>query len=96
MRVFLRGTCRPDLPASAADGTLTSAIGHIAIALPTEGKAALEDRVEGVPVFAPARRARFPRPLIAYPRNSRSRRMSTASLPCRSKNISTVAQPARA
>jgi catechol 2,3-dioxygenase-like lactoylglutathione lyase family enzyme len=112
----------PDLPAPAADGTLISAIGHIAIALPdreawlhqlaylqskgvkferrvehgmthslyirdpngysvellyelprevwqdniqealnhyvtlpTEGEAALEDRVEGVPVFAPAK-----------------------------------------
>jgi catechol 2,3-dioxygenase len=112
----------PDLPAPAADGTLTSAIGHIAIALPnreawlkqlaylqrqdikferrvehgmthslyirdpngysvellyelpravwegniqdalnhyvtlpTEGDAALEDRVDGVPVFVPAK-----------------------------------------
>jgi catechol 2,3-dioxygenase len=40
-----------ELPRSVWEGDLQAALNHY-VALPTEGEAALEDRVEGVPVFA--------------------------------------------
>ena len=39
---------------AAKESEFQEALNHY-VALPTEGQAALEDRVEGVPVFAPAK-----------------------------------------
>jgi catechol 2,3-dioxygenase len=43
-----------ELPREMWEGNIQDALNHY-VALPTEGEAALEDRVEGVPVFAPAK-----------------------------------------
>ena len=43
-----------ELPREVWEGNIQEALNHY-VALPTEGEAALEDRVENVPVFAPAK-----------------------------------------
>jgi catechol 2,3-dioxygenase len=43
-----------ELPREVWQDNIQEALNHY-VALPTEGQAALEDRVEGVPVFAPAK-----------------------------------------